>query len=346
MPLDYSHFRANGFNKGVSAKQAALSLNRLETVGLPPFFDIKNISVHVEVPSKELASMVNATNQFYRTFYVSKRSGGLRQIDSPYPSLAAVQSWISHHIAERLPVHQAAKAYRSSTSIRDHIIPHCGKPELLKIDIKDFFPSITKTRILDLFRSNGYTSKAANLLAALVTVNGCLPQGGRTSPALSNNICFFLDEKLSSIAKKHEITFTRYADDFAFSGEKINSDFIAAIEEIFEAEEFHIHPQKTRHYRSTEKIRSLTGVVIEEHKLSPPKELRRFIRQKIFYLEKYFSSDLDDAKNSKEKSEILKNPFLLDSLRGKILYWLWLDPKDEKAKESLIKFNLIESMLL
>jgi len=44
-----------------------------------------------------------------------------------------------------------------------------------------------------------------------------LPQGARTSPLISNVIARSLDKNMISLAKKHKITYSRYADDLTFS---------------------------------------------------------------------------------------------------------------------------------
>ena len=46
-----------------------------------------------------------------------------------------------------------------------------------------------------------------------------MPQGAPTSPAISNLIAFRLDRRLAGLAEAHGFSYTRYADDLAFSGD-------------------------------------------------------------------------------------------------------------------------------
>ncbi len=46
---------------------------------------------------------------------------------------------------------------------------------------------------------------------------GYLPQGAPTSPLISNLVMRECDEKLSEIASKYKLTYTRYGDDLSFS---------------------------------------------------------------------------------------------------------------------------------
>ena len=48
-------------------------------------------------------------------------------------------------------------------------------------------------------------------------IKNVLPQGAPTSPVLTNVICSKLDRRLSGIAKRFGLNYTRYADDITFS---------------------------------------------------------------------------------------------------------------------------------
>ncbi|NMT18878.1 hypothetical protein HKA99_31525, partial [Vibrio parahaemolyticus] len=46
---------------------------------------------------------------------------------------------------------------------------------------------------------------------------GYLPQGGATSPIISNLVMRELDSEFSKIARKYRLVYTRYSDDITFS---------------------------------------------------------------------------------------------------------------------------------
>jgi hypothetical protein len=175
-----------------------------------------------------------------------KRSGELRLIESPKPRLKAVQRKILAEILERIPSHAAVHGFVKGRSIRSFVAPHTARRVVLRMDLRDFFPSIGRARIQAFFRTLGYPEPVADLLGGLCTTitprsiwpHGAnaserermiqlqrfydrphLPQGAPTSPALGN-ICFYrADCRLAGLATAAGATYTRYADDLAFSGD-------------------------------------------------------------------------------------------------------------------------------
>lgn len=95
-----------------------------------------------------------------------------------------------------------------------------------------------------------------------------LTQGAPTSPTLANLSAWHLDNRLNKLASRFAATYTRYADDLAFSGDddfraKI-PPFLRLVEAIVRDEGFSLHPRKTRVMdRST--TQRITGLVVNEH---------------------------------------------------------------------------------
>jgi RNA-directed DNA polymerase len=97
---------------------------------------------------------------------------------------------------------------------------------LLKMDFRNFFPSILMTDIvrhLEIHCGQQYDSSAIKLIAYVCTwapkrqgpLRLCI--GAPSSPLLSNSVMFDFDKQLSSAAASDRVTYTRYADDLALS---------------------------------------------------------------------------------------------------------------------------------
>ena len=245
-----------------------------------------------------------ATNLHYRRFTIPKRDGTARAIWAPLPRLKAAQRWVLANVAERLPVHGAAHGFLAGRSTLTNASRHPNSRVVLKMDVKDFFPSVTWRRVKGVFRRAGYRERVATLLALLCTeapreiveLNGvtyyvalgerCLPQGAPTSPAITNALCLRLDRRLTGLAEKAGWRYTRYADDLTFSrpagAEPSSPDALAkSATKIVEAEGFAIKAEKTRYARPGSR-QTVTGLVVNRD-LSPrsPRSLRRNLRAAI-----------------------------------------------------------------
>ena len=223
------------------------------------------------------------TGTHYRHWTIPKRDGAERLISAPKPELKRVQRWIAHRITEHLPVHAAAHGFLPGRSIKTNAVAHANAALIVKLDLKDFYPTITMRRVRGLFRKAGYGEQVATLLALLVTdsprevisVRGArhyvavgpraLPQGAPTSPSITNAICLRLDVRLQLIGRALGFRYTRYADDLTFSwhqeGPAPVGRLLAAAGKIIGNEGFEVHRAKTRVLRAGRQ-QKVTGLVI------------------------------------------------------------------------------------
>src|SRR5262245_53295086 len=88
-----------------------------------------------------------ATRVHYTRFVIPKRGGGERAIWAPMPQLKAAQHWILRNIAEKLPVHGAAHGFLPGRSTLSNAAVHADPRLVLKMDVKDFFPTVTLSRV-------------------------------------------------------------------------------------------------------------------------------------------------------------------------------------------------------
>jgi retron-type reverse transcriptase len=105
-----------------------------------------------------------------------------------------------------------------------------------------------------------------------------LPQGACTSPALANQVALRLDRRLSGLARKFNLSYTRYADDLTFSAaEPIKERIgyvIARVRHIAEDEGFRVNESKTRVLRR-HAAQTVTGLVVNERPTLRREEIRR-----------------------------------------------------------------------
>ncbi|MDM8515840.1 reverse transcriptase family protein [Desulfobacterales bacterium HSG16] len=280
-----------------------------------------------------------ATRIHYRRFFISKRDGSSRPIWAPLPDLKGAQRWILNNIVERLPVHGACHGFLCGRSILTNAKFHENSSVIVKMDLKDFFPTVTFPRVKGLFRKAGYREQVATILSLLCTESPreivdfagktfyvstgirCLPQGAPASPAITNTLCLNLDRRLSGLASKMGWRYTRYADDLTFSLPEKHKDapkigtLMGIVSRIVQDEGFTIHGKKTRVIRKGSR-QTVTGLVVNDA-LAPrvPRKLKRRIRAAVFNL-----------KNGRP----LKDGDTPESLAGYAAYINMTDPKTGK----------------
>mgnify|MGYP000431892113 CR=1 FL=1 len=202
---------------------------------------------------------------------VAKQSGAVRLLEAPKVRLKAAQRRILREILDLVPGHGAAHGFRAGRSIQSFVAPHVGRPVVLRMDLRDFFPSIGRARVQAVFRTLGYPEIVADLLGGLCTNqaplggplyrNAHLPQGAPSSPALAN-LCFYrADCRLAGLASAAGLRYTRYADDLAFSGVSISDALVPRVGAIAYEEGFAVQFHKTRLMRQGVR-QHLAGLVV------------------------------------------------------------------------------------
>lgn len=302
-------------------------VRRLEERGLPPIFELKHLSEMIGVDERTLVQIIQCSDNFYRDFSIPKRLGGTREISVPSPVLLHAQRWINDEILSKLEVHSAAHGFVRGRSIVTNASVHLGNPELLKLDLENFFPSIHFRRIMKVFLKIGYPVGVSYFLSSLCCRKKRLPQGAATSPALSNMVSNRMDVSISRFSNDQGLNYTRYADDLILSGEKIDRSTLNKVSWIIKESGFSINKKKTRILKGKcQKI--VTGVSISSGKLALPRSSVRAIKLEAYHiLHRGYYCHAEATNNF--------DPILLERLVGRVGFWLQVDPSNLTAQTLL-----------
>ena len=237
---------------------------------------------------------VDGPLRHYRYRWFRKRGGEARLIESPKTRLKQIQRRLLSHLFEAIPVHPAAHGFHKGRSVKSYVTPHTGQTVVLRMDLKDFFPTIEPSRLTGLLMSIGYPEEVARTLtelcsnrvphnvwqtfpnrdhwerrrtSELLLQRSHFPQGAPTSPAIANVCAYRLDCRLTGLAAWANATYTRYADDLLFSG---GGDFAKRVKrfQIYVAaialeEGFQVNHHKTRIMTQSLQQRA-AGVVLND----------------------------------------------------------------------------------
>lgn len=317
----------------------------------------------------------------YTSFIIKKKSGQDRILHAPVKGLKELQKALNLVFQCIYEPNKAASGFVVGKSIVDNAKQHINQNYVYNLDLKDFFPSIDQARVWGRIKAAPFNlgtteerKKIANMIAILCStpieversINGewhkvitsVLPQGAPTSPTLTNAICEKLDIRLTGVAKRFSLNYSRYADDITFSSkhntteikkgvfEKIynkNSTFDIEVRNIIASQNFHINESKVRLQKQGYR-QEVTGIIVND-KLNINQKYVKQLRQWLFYWEAF---GYDKAyiyfinKYVAEKGHVKKEkPDMTMVLCGKLLYLKMIkgetDPTYLKLKQRFEK---------
>ena len=302
-------FLGHGVSSGLAKTES--DAEKLAASGLPMWNLAPDVAAAMGISASQLGFLTfhrgAAMVDHYHRFQIPKRSGGMRNVSAPKGKLRTAQSFVLEQVLAKMPVHEAVAAFAPGTSTVQNAVRHMGAVVVVRLDLKDFFPSISFARVRSGFAALGYSGAVSTALALLcteaprvqMTLDGekrhvavgerVLPQGACTSPALSNWICRRLDARLSGLSAKYGWTYSRYADDLIFSSHSSEVDIktlISCARSIIRDEKLVVNDEKTRVMRPNSR-QCVTGLVINAQDASAPRPARTDLRRFRAFLHTY-----------------------------------------------------------
>ena len=315
-PIDYS------------ARLLSIS-DRLTDRRVPVIFSLIHLAHATAVDWAQLRAFIKRKGNFYQVFEIKKRTGGSRRICVPEPALKRVQTWIHANIlcsqGALALLHRASSAYAPGASIVKNAEQHTGATWIVKLDIKDFFESISERQIYWVFRELGYSALLSFEMARITTrviprrkdgtrrhretmwrwtnstdqnysiyrfvrALGHLPQGAPTSAILANLAVRKLDLQIQTIAERHSATYTRYADDIVLTlrdGSRSQcADIYRCVAAAITHAGFRINNRKSR-ISGPGSRKVVTGLVVTQDGPRLPKRYRESIKLALYHIKKH-----------------------------------------------------------
>ena len=172
-------------------------------------------------------------HELYKSFWIPKKSGGLRHINAPQPELmdALRRQKTMYEKDFHVLYHTSAFAYIEHRCTVDAVKRHQSNQSkwFAKLDLHDFFGSTTLDFVMSMFSMVFPFSEVVKIpegksqlrkALELAFLDGGLPQGTPISPLITNVMMIPIDFKLSKSFRdygKQQFVYTRYADDFIIS---------------------------------------------------------------------------------------------------------------------------------
>lgn len=289
--------------------------------------------------------------QRYRTFYIPKKSGGLREIHAPKPRLATLLHLLNIMLKAVYTPGPSAMGFAEGRSIVDNASQHTGQYYVLNLDLCDFFSSIPQARVWARIKCPpfNFSDEVARVIAGLCcTLNkekthNVLPQGAPTSPLLTNAVCDRLDRQMRALARRYGLHYSRYADDMTFSSMynvfQPEGEFMKKVRETVTAQGFTLNEKKTRLLRSNQR-QEVTGLTVNNR----VNVSRKYVRDLRCVLHVWEKEGYDKAyayfypHYKKEKGYIKKGePVLENVIDGKLNFLRMVKGSDNACFQKLYR---------
>ncbi len=236
----------------------------------------KKLARTLGTDARELDLVLNRLSRFYRPKKVPKKDGTFRTLFIPEGRLKEIQRSIKRAIFSNLNWPLPVQGGIKGRSVKSNAAYHVGKPLVIAMDVKDFFPSVTTRKVFSIFARLGASAEVAGILTKLTTWNGQLPQGAPTSTDLANLALARVDMRIAGFCRQHGFAYSRYVDDTTVSGAMKLRKFKNLLPRIIEEEGFLVKAEKTEIMpRGTRQL--VTKVVVNEG-TNLPREKRQQLR--------------------------------------------------------------------
>lgn len=306
-------------------------------IEFPIINSLKDISSDIKIEILILNRMLKFPEIFYREFSIPKRNGQKRNIKAPYPVIDLVQRYILNNILKKIDISNYATGFVEKKSILDNVSPHINSTCFLKLDIENFFPSISINRVIPIFQNLKYKNSISYCLAKFCTLNNSLPQGACTSPYISNIIAKGIDHRIVNIVTKYNLIYTRYADDIIISGAYIPNNLVGFLESVINEEGFKLNAKKTKLLLNRNHV-IITGISINNSKLTLPRKTKRQLRKDAYYI-------LQNGLITHQEKTNNFDPILLERLIGKFNFWKFIEAENEYVNNTIDKLNIYSKEL-
>jgi hypothetical protein len=299
-----------------------------------------NKSVFSDIDSKEkiltiigkdphfVQYIINNKDEFY-TSQEKKEKNKTRTITPSLYGLKHIHENLKQFLSKRVLfpkyIHGSVKRKSTKTYVKVHI----QKEEVLKFDIKDFYPSINPKFIKRSLTDLGMVDEAAQLIADLCTYNSSLPQGISVGPIIANLVLLPTSKKIYLYCKKHDLDFSVYMDDLTISGNKKIQPYWGTVYLMIKNALFVVSKEKTK-FMNKNQAQTTTKLTIN----TIPRPENAYLRN--------LKQDIKQFINTIEEKALLLSKYRKDdkqmyaSLRGRIVYVKQFKKKTARKLRALL----------
>ena len=231
---------------------------------------MKHLELLLGAPRAEIRDVASHAGRYYRPFNKEKKPRPFqkvpvppkqRQIDNPVGRLKTMQRRINRRILGRVVFPEHICAGVKGRNLLNNARIHLGNHDLVTLDIRNFFPSISNIQVNKVWREVlDCSPRIAAILTELTTFERHLPQGAPTSTLLANLVLYSVDKDIRDECSRAGVRYSTWVDDLALSGPGAK-EIIGAVVVALSKNGFSVSHRKLRVMGPTDS-KVLTGMML------------------------------------------------------------------------------------
>ncbi|WP_156362201.1 reverse transcriptase domain-containing protein [Sphingomonas sp. Leaf208] len=235
----------------------------------------RDIASLIGMTKGQLGAIVRDKERYIRRDTIDI-NGKLRNLTVPTGKLRMVHERLKFQLNKiKQPPYLCSP--RKGVGQRDNAEMHVAGHQLLKLDIRQFYP---KTMQEDIWRwahySLGIMDDVAGLFAKLAAIDGRMPFGSPISPVLTSLVHRGMFDKVYAICGSHGLKMSLWVDDLTISGAEVPGGAVTDIRQAIRAGGFQTHKIE---YLMTARPTEITGVPIAKGRVLAPHAIHRRIKE-------------------------------------------------------------------
>lgn len=262
-----------------------------------PIASLESLSSALDVPINTLRDLAKNQSENYHEFIITieKKDGTSKErfIKEPKFLLKKVQKRINSRILSKVEypsyLHGGIKDKKNPRDYYSNALSHVKSYVTISMDVRSFYPSISKDEVIKVFRYFfNFSTDVSNLLSDIVTFDNKVPQGSPTSSYLANLIFFDNEYKLVDTFRKQGLIYTRLLDDITISSPKeLESRKIEEIKRkiinMIKEKDLKLNKKKTTivSKKNSHQLMYVTGLWVNHSSPKCNREERRNIRASV-----------------------------------------------------------------
>jgi RNA-directed DNA polymerase len=194
---------------------------------MKPLVSLNDFAHRMGIPRQRLENVARDIGSHYRvwTMIDTKNPAKIRVVRSPRAELKTIQRLLIDRIFSLIPLHESVHGGVRGRSTASNASAHLQQRCVVTLDVREFFQHVRHEIVFSLFRNElGLGREIARLVTQLTTYLDELPRGAPTSPAIANLLLNIpVDGPVADAAAKANVSYTRFIDDIALSGDNPRS---------------------------------------------------------------------------------------------------------------------------